>query len=633
MNRISDIRNKGKKQSKYASRAKNLANIRWKNAKTIVECVQQENVLGLVGDNEDQVSKEPNNKQSASEIKLIKYGNFQENSNISAPQYSEDYTLVHVSLWSELYKGVKCGECGMDSVKAELTEPSGFAFKVIVKCYNCSTVLNEIYTSPKVGNTESTRPPFDVNRRMVNTFVTMGKGHSAMEQHCMAMGMAGLSSPSFNSHLIKLTEENKLVRQHVLRNAHSAVRRAHMEVDSSVSDSDVINIGVSYDGTWMKRGHTSKYGLGLVIDILTGLVLDFEIMSKYCSICEKTERKMDVASDEYKQWYQSHKDAGVCEKNFDGSSNAMEMKAAEILWTRSIRLCNMRYTTLLSDGDAKTHHHLQQLQVYGEGIDIRKEECVNHVAKRVGKGLQNIVREWRGTDSSIGGKKKGSLTAEMIPRLQNYYRKAIIDNIPDVNKMKKAIYATLDHAMSTDDKPLHSRCPGGEKSWCFFNRAIAKQEAVPKHDSKTMKTVLRPDVVAKIMPVYCRLASDELLSKCTAGKTQNVNESVHSVIWRKCPKEIFVSKKKLEMAVTSAVTEFNMGCTANISMRDLVSTVKLSPAAYKIGNRRDKRRLQQAATSTSENFKTSRKKLRLSKSVTESRKKQQEGSTYQAGGF
>lgn len=406
MNRISDIRNKGKKQSKYASRAKNLANIRWKNAKTIVECVQQENVLGLVGDNEDQVSKEPNNKQSASEIKLIKYGNFQENSNISAPQYSEDYTLVHVSLWSELYKGVKCGECGMDSVKAELSEPSGFAFKVIVKCYNCSTVLNEIYTSPKVGNTESTRPPFDVNRRMVNTFVTMGKGHSAMEQHCMAMGMAGLSSPSFNSHLIKLTEENKLVRQHVLRNAHSAVRRAHMEVDSSVSDSDVINIGVSYDGTWMKRGHTSKYGLGLVIDILTGLVLDFEIMSKYCSICEKTERKMDVASDEYKQWYQSHKDAGVCEKNFDGSSNAMEMKAAEILWTRSIRLCNMRYTTLLSDGDAKTHHHLQQLQVYGEGIDIRKEECVNHVAKRVGKGLQNIVREWRGTDSSIGGKKR-----------------------------------------------------------------------------------------------------------------------------------------------------------------------------------------------------------------------------------
>ncbi|KAJ4432970.1 hypothetical protein ANN_15227 [Periplaneta americana] len=67
---------------------------------------------------------------------------------------------------------------------------------------------------------------------MVNAFVTMGKGHSAMEQHCMAMGMAGLSSPSFNSHLIKLTEENKLVR-HVLRNAHSAVRRAHMEVDSS----------------------------------------------------------------------------------------------------------------------------------------------------------------------------------------------------------------------------------------------------------------------------------------------------------------------------------------------------------------------------------------------------------------
>ena len=157
------------------------------------------------------------------------------------------------------------------------------------------------------------------------------------------------------------------------------------------------------------------------------------------------------------------------------------------------------------------------------------------------------------------------MTEEMIPRLQNYYRKAIVDNIPNVNDMKRAIYATLSHAMSTDTKPQHFGCPGGQNSWCFYNRAIARDEKKPKHDSGNMKTVLREDVVTKIMPVYQRLASEELLKRCTMGKTQNANESLHSVIWRKCPKEVFVSRKRLEVAVISAISEFNMGCLANIA--------------------------------------------------------------------
>ena len=42
---------------------------------------------------------------------------------------------------------------------------------------------------------------------------------------------------------------------------------------------------VSFDGSWQKRGHTSLYGLATVIDVLTGLVLDYEILSKYCHVC------------------------------------------------------------------------------------------------------------------------------------------------------------------------------------------------------------------------------------------------------------------------------------------------------------------------------------------------------------
>ncbi|GFT51210.1 transposable element Tcb1 transposase [Trichonephila clavipes] len=41
-----------------------------------------------------------------------------------------------------------------------------------------------------------------------------------------------------------------------------------------------------------------------------------------------------------------------------------------------------------------------------------------------------------------------------ITKLQNYYRKAIKDNV-DTDKMKTAIYASLMHCSSTDKKPMH----------------------------------------------------------------------------------------------------------------------------------------------------------------------------------
>ncbi|GBN44821.1 hypothetical protein AVEN_133513-1 [Araneus ventricosus] len=131
------------------------------------------------------------------------------------------------------------------------------------------------------------------------------------------------------------------------------------------------------------------------------------------------------------------------------------------------------------------------------------------------------------------------------------------DNAPDVNKMKKSIFASLYHCMSTDTKPQHSKCPVGAESWCFFQRAIAQGETPKSH--KKMKTTLSELVDEKILPVYQRLASDEMLSKCISAKTQNANESLHSCIWRKCPKEVFISKKRLELGVHCDASDFGVG--------------------------------------------------------------------------
>ncbi|GBN70599.1 hypothetical protein AVEN_244416-1 [Araneus ventricosus] len=51
---------------------------------------------------------------------------------------------------------------------------------------------------------------------------------------------------------------------------------------------------VSYDGIWQKRGHTSLYGIGIVVDILTGIVIDYQILSKYFPECTTVERENKV---------------------------------------------------------------------------------------------------------------------------------------------------------------------------------------------------------------------------------------------------------------------------------------------------------------------------------------------------
>ncbi|GFT46606.1 uncharacterized protein TNCV_3184481 [Trichonephila clavipes] len=101
------------------------------------------------------------------------------------------------------------------------------------------------------------------------------------------------------------------------------------------------------------RGHTSLIGVGCVIDMLTGYVVDFEVMSKVCVVIALY--KLGQSSAEFSIWYEGHK--SECDINHLGSSTSMEMEAALTLWKRSTSL-GFRYITVLSDGDCKTFNYL-----------------------------------------------------------------------------------------------------------------------------------------------------------------------------------------------------------------------------------------------------------------------------------
>lgn len=87
----------------------------------------------------------------------------------------------------------------------------------------------------------------------------------------------------------------------------------------STSCNEDIDIGVSFDGTWNKQENSSLYCIRCFIDILRGLVIDFEIISKHCNDCYKTAADLGNDNPEYAVWYADHSKSGKCEKNYDGS--------------------------------------------------------------------------------------------------------------------------------------------------------------------------------------------------------------------------------------------------------------------------------------------------------------------------
>ncbi|GFU65393.1 uncharacterized protein TNCV_1492341 [Trichonephila clavipes] len=279
----------------------------------------------------------------------------------------------------------------------------------------------------------------DVNLRITQAFSHIGKGYSAIEKFCMVMNIDPFSSTTYGKCARRLYNAYTLASEKIFAEIHREIKNVYE------NGAEITDLSVSFDGTWLTRGHTSLIGVGCVIDMLTGYVVDFEVMS---------------------------------------------------------------------------------------------------------------------------GKAHGSLKEATIKKLTTYYQKAILRNKGDVNAMKTAIYATLLHSISTDAKPQHSKCPAGENSWCFYQSAIANGKK-PNNHKLNVGTPINEKFLPKILPIYQRLASNELLERCIRCGTQNANESLHSMIWAKCPKEIFVNKRRVKRAVTETVCEYNKG-----TVRTIVETQK-----------------------------------------------------------
>ena len=325
---------------------------------------------------------------------------------------------------------------------------------------------------------------YDVNVKANLAMAELGNGREAMATFSYIIGMPPPSSQSnWDTHSKNLGKSLTPVIEAQFNSAAKSLRHCLQKDNPEVVEDNIIDVGVSFDGTWHHKGFKSSHGIGIIISIDTGEILDAEVISKTCEACQRAPYSKGTL--EYKQWLEKHTRERKCFKNFDGPSTGMETAAAKAIWSRSEVKHKMRYTTVLSDGDNKTLQALNDMTVYD--TEITKLECVNHIHKRMGTGLRNLVKKCQHIKGGRGG-----LTAQFIEKLSSYYRKSIMDFVTTskdleeqksaVENMKINIIAGLHHSVCNDDpKEQHKFCLHNSVQWCKYKNQMGSSSTSPKH--------------------------------------------------------------------------------------------------------------------------------------------------------
>ena len=149
-------------------------------------------------------------------------------------------------------------------------------------------------------------------------------------------------------------------------------------------------------------------------------------------------------------------------------------------------------------------------------MTIMKQECINHISKRMCRGLAAALKA-PAVGGSLGGACK--LTQVRMKKMSTYYRNAIVKHAPDVAATRMAIWAIYYHSVSTIDEPRHEHC---DVDWCWWMQAMAAGVDPEQYWQETRHDRPLPRPAAeRLMPVFERLSHPELLERCSLLGTSN----------------------------------------------------------------------------------------------------------------
>lgn len=167
------------------------------NEDNVCETVQEQNLFGECKDEDQTVGNNKPGKPTGFAL----YNSY--NPQINIDSSNEEYILVDKKNLTNLLSIFPCKNCLQETLEVKLNNLKGYAHTLSVRCTNCD-FESACQTSEQMSKKESTRGAFDVNRRVVNAFSSMGKGHRALELFSIGLNMKPLSFTSYAWHIYAL---------------------------------------------------------------------------------------------------------------------------------------------------------------------------------------------------------------------------------------------------------------------------------------------------------------------------------------------------------------------------------------------------------------------------------------------
>ncbi|GFS27557.1 hypothetical protein ElyMa_005281200 [Elysia marginata] len=209
------------------------------------------------------------------------------------------FIIMNLSLLSNfISSNFRCGECNQFSLYTsfEDNQRDGFCHTIKMSCSSADCLWSGSFNTSNQIRQGSKRGHQKVKLRMVTFARSLGRGYSVLTNFSQHLNSPKpITATAYQTIVKKVCSASAQV-------ASESMKRAAEEVRDKLGteDGNIGNCGVSVDGTWQRRGHSSHHGVVTVKSLETDKCLDVEVFSNICKACQRWEGKKGTK--DYEIW-------------------------------------------------------------------------------------------------------------------------------------------------------------------------------------------------------------------------------------------------------------------------------------------------------------------------------------------
>ena len=162
-------------------------------------------------------------------------------------------------------------------------------------------------TNPECGKESKISDPYSsesksLNARSVLAMREIGRGSKYMQTFFGTMDML----PPVHTHSYMLHNQALAAASISVAKENMMAVADYLHRVNGVGPRDVLDVKVTCDGTWSRRGFMAIHGVVVVISGDTGQILDFEVMMKSCAVC--SQQRTRLGEEEFYVWLDGHRE-------------------------------------------------------------------------------------------------------------------------------------------------------------------------------------------------------------------------------------------------------------------------------------------------------------------------------------